>query len=119
LGCPVAGYEIHHGRVTRRNHEGLIELPDGSPEGVLTERVMATHWHGLLDNDDFRRVFLRWAAKRAGRDRFTAASDVDVAAVRGAQLDVLGDLVAEHLDTVALEKLITNGPTVLPRLTVH
>jgi adenosylcobyric acid synthase len=119
LGHPVAGYEIHHGRVTRHDHEGLIELPDGSPEGVLTERVMATHWHGLLDNDDFRRVFLRWAAERAGRDRFTAASDVDVAAVRGAQLDVLGDLVAEHLDTVALEKLITDGPTGLPRLTVH
>jgi adenosylcobyric acid synthase len=44
---------------------------------------------------------------------------VDVAAVRGAQLDVLGDLVAEHLDTVALEKLITSGPSGLPRLTVH
>lgn len=119
LGHEVAGYEIHHGRVTRCHRDGLVELPDGSPEGVLTERVMATHWHGILDNDDFRRSFLGWAAKRAGRDRFTTAPDVSVAAVREAQLDVLADLVATHLDTAALEKLITNGPSGLPRLVVR
>jgi adenosylcobyric acid synthase len=119
LGHPVTGYEIHHGRVLRRGGRGLVELPDGSPEGIMTERVMGTHWHGLLDNDDFRRTFLRWAAERAGREGFTPAADVSVAAVRAAQLDVLADLVAGHLDTVALEKIITGGPVPLPGLTVH
>jgi adenosylcobyric acid synthase len=116
LGHPVAGYEIHHGRVTRQPREHLIEYVDGSPEGVRTERVMGTHWHGLLDNDGFRRTFLRWAAERAGRDGFTPAPDVDVARTRAAQLDALADLVSEHLDTAALEKLIVDGPTPRPRL---
>jgi adenosylcobyric acid synthase len=79
---------------------------------------MCTHWHGLLDNDEFRRAFLRWAAERAGRDGFTPAPDVSVAAVRMAQLDLLGDLVADCLDVVALEKLITSGPSTLPGLRV-
>jgi len=33
-----------------------------------------------------------------------------VAALRQARLDVLGDLVAEHLDTAALSRLIEHGP---------
>jgi adenosylcobyric acid synthase len=119
LGHPVAGYEIHHGSVVRQPMPGLVELPDGSPEGVVTERVMGTHWHGLLDNDGFRRDFLRWVADRAGRHGFTPAPDVSVAAVRSAQLDVLAGLVAEHLDTAALEKLIEHGPIALPHLTVR
>jgi adenosylcobyric acid synthase len=92
LGHPVAGYEIHHGRVVRQEIPGLVERPDGTPEGALTDRVMGTHWHGLLDNDAFRRHVLRWAAARA------------------AQLDVLGDLVAGHLDTAALVALVEHGP---------
>ncbi|HEX6356988.1 cobyric acid synthase [Actinophytocola sp.] len=119
LGHPVTGYEIHHGRVSRQPSPALVELADGTPEGVVTDRVMGTHWHGLLDNDDFRRDVLRWVADRAGRTGFTPAPDVSVTAVRSAQLDVLADLVANHLDTTALENLIEHGPTPLPPLKVH
>jgi adenosylcobyric acid synthase len=119
FGHSVTGYEIHHGLVTRQPADGLIELANGSLEGVSAGRVMGTHWHGLLDNDDFRRTFLGWAANRAGRDGFTPAPDVNVGETRAAQLDVLGDLVADHLDTAALEKLIVDGPTSLPNLTVR
>ena len=119
LGHPVTGYEIHHGRVVRQPRAQLVEQHDGSPEGVLTERVMGTHWHGLLDNDDFRRAFLRWAAEAAGREGFTPASEVNVVQARAAQLDVLGDLVERHLDIVALEKLIVDGPARLPNLAVR
>lgn len=115
-GHTVTGYEIHHGRVVRQPSAGLVQQSDGSPEGVQTERVIGTHWHGLLDNDGFRRDFLRWVADRAGREGFTPASDINVAHVRTAQLDVLGDLVSRYLDTAALEKLIVAGPGRLPRL---
>ena len=119
LGHPVSGYEIHHGRVVRQAAPGLVERSDGLLEGALTDRVMGTHWHGLLDNDGFRRHVLRWAAARAGRDRFLPAPDTSVAAARAAQLDVLGDLVAEHIDTGALGNLIENGPQAdLPHLVV-
>ncbi|MFC0431112.1 cobyric acid synthase [Kutzneria buriramensis] len=111
LGQAVTGYEIHHGQVLRRPAEldGLIELSDGAVEGAVAGPVMGTHWHGLLENDGFRREFLRWAAGTAGRDGFTAAEGTSFAAARTAQLDLLGDLVEEHLDTEALLALIERG----------
>jgi adenosylcobyric acid synthase len=114
FGHPVSGYEIHHGRVIRQPEPHLIEPAEGACAG----RVIGTHWHGLLDNDGFRRAFLRWAADKAHRTGFTPAEDTDVVQVRTHQLDVLADLVEEHLDTAALEKLIVGGPTRLPRLEV-
>ncbi len=110
LGHPVSGYEIHHGRVVRQGTPSLVERADGTAEGARTDRVLGTHWHGLLDNDAFRRHVLRWAAERAGRAGFVPAPDTSAAAARAAQLDVLGDLVAEHLDTAALVRLIEDGP---------
>ncbi|GDY30582.1 cobyric acid synthase [Gandjariella thermophila] len=119
MGEPVRGYEIHHGRVARRRDDlaGLVELPGGEVEGALAGPVAATHWHGLLENDAFRRAFLRWAAERAGRDGFRAAEGVSFAAARAAQLDLLGDLVADHLDTEAVLRLLESGaPGGLPTL---
>jgi adenosylcobyric acid synthase len=111
FGEPATGYEIHHGRVVRRGEHlaGLVELPDGEIEGAATDTVLGTHWHGLLENDGVRRALLRWAAARAGRDGFTAAPDVSFAEARESQLDLLGDLVAEHLDTEAIARLLEHG----------
>jgi adenosylcobyric acid synthase len=72
--------------------------------------VYGTHWHGAFESDEFRRRFLTRAAEQAGRRGFTAAPDTRYAAVRERALDVLGDLVAEHLDTDALWRLIEKGP---------
>ncbi|MGH3438086.1 MAG: cobyric acid synthase, partial [Sciscionella sp.] len=105
---PVTGYEIHHGRILRHGARlsGLIELPHGATEGAVAGSVVGTHWHGLLENDAFRREFLRWVAERSGRDGFTVAEGTSFAAIRAAQLDLLGDLVAEHLDTTAVLRLL-------------
>ena len=119
FGHAVTGYEIHHGRVARRGaaSAGLIERSDGDIEGVVDGPVIGTHWHGLLENDGFRREFLRWAATTAGRDGFRAAPGHSFAAARQAQLDLLGDLVEQHLDTDALLALIEHGaPAGLPVL---
>ncbi|WP_116706849.1 cobyric acid synthase [Actinomycetospora cinnamomea] len=121
LGEPVAFYEIHHGRelrdgVGRPGPAPLVTLADGAAEGVDAGAVLGTHAHGLLENDTFRRRLLTRAAAAAGRD-FTPAPDTSYAAVRGAQLDLLGDLVERHLDTAALEQLITDGaPAGLPAI---
>jgi adenosylcobyric acid synthase len=106
-GEPVEAYEIHHGIVAVEGGERFL---DGCREGA----VWGTTWHGALENDGFRRAFLTDVARTAGRD-FTPAPDTDFAALREAQLDALGDLVEEHLDTAALAGLITSGaPTGLP-----
>ncbi len=76
--------------------------------------VWGTTWHGVLENDAFRRAFLVEVARAAGR-AFVPAPDTSFAAARERRLDALGDLVAEHADTDALWKLIENGaPAGLP-----
>jgi adenosylcobyric acid synthase len=119
-GEPVRGYEIHHGRVARSADPPLLDGHTGADAGSDAGTVVGTHWHGLLENDGFRRALLRRAAARAGRAGFVPAPDTDFAAERSAQLDLLGDLVEQHLDTAALERLIAHGtPPTLPTLRTH
>jgi len=103
-GAPVIGYEIHHGVVTV---SGITAEPFAG--GCRSGTVWGTSWHGTLENDDFRRAFLTEVAALAGRD-FKPAADTCFAALREESLDLLGDLVAEHLDTAALVRLIEGGP---------
>jgi adenosylcobyric acid synthase len=107
LGAPVAGYEIHHGvaEITDPAGQGTEPFLDGCRRGP----VWGTSWHGALENDAFRRAFLAEVAALAGRD-FTPAPGTSFAAIREARLDVLADLVAAHLDTAALSRLIEDGP---------
>ena len=107
FGEPVTGYEIHH---------GVVSADGGDPflDGCAAGAVRGTSWHGIFENDGFRRAFLADLAARTGRD-FVPAPDVSFAAVRERRYDLLADLVADHLDTDALSALITGGvPASLP-----
>jgi adenosylcobyric acid synthase len=118
-GVPVRGYEIHHGYVcqTASGIAPLIRLPDGGAEGAVAHNLFGTHWHGAFECDEFRRAFLSLAARRAGRHGFVVAPDTNFAELRERTVDLLGDLVEEHLDTGALQQLIgTGAPAGLPFL---
>ncbi|MDJ0410767.1 cobyric acid synthase [Rhodococcoides fascians] len=106
---PVRGYEIHHGRVVRNGDDALLTTAGGVGEGSVRGGVVGTHWHGLLESDDFRRSFLAWVAEKAGRAGFEVASDTSVAALREQQLDLLADLVDSNIDIDAVLDLIENG----------
>ncbi|WP_244198082.1 cobyric acid synthase [Nocardia neocaledoniensis] len=111
---PVGGYEIHHGRVQHSGDTPWLTI-DGQPEGSVREAIWGTHVHGLLESDTFRRAWLTEVAARAGRTGFRPAPDTSVAAVRTAQLDLLADLIEQHVDLDALDALIARGaPTDLP-----
>jgi adenosylcobyric acid synthase len=89
---------------------GVRPFLDGCRQGA----VWGTSWHGILENDGFRRAFLADVARVAGRD-FTPAPDVSFAALRAARLDALADLIERHLDTDAVLRLIEEGaPAELP-----
>ena len=115
----LGGYEIHHGRVSRCAEATWFEI-DGCPEGYRRDQIFGTHWHGLFDNDEFRRRWLTDAAWATGRDGFVVADDVDVAARRDAQLDVMADLLDVHLDVDAVTALLDDGaprrPTIVAAL---
>ena len=110
---PLHGYEIHHGRVAQCAEAAWFEV-DGYPQGYRRDRVFGTHWHGLFDNDDFRRRWLTDAAAAAGRDGFVVADDIDVSARRDGQLDVMADLLDAHLDVHAVTALLDTGPSPRP-----
>ncbi|MDX8151488.1 cobyric acid synthase [Patulibacter brassicae] len=123
---PAGGYEIRHGRVVRHGGAPLVvgdpvalaaeEAPgDVRDEGCVVGVVAGTSWHGLLEHDEARHALLRWAAAHRGRP--FAPGTARFADVRERRLDQLGDLVAEHLDTAALRRLLDEGvPPGLPTL---
>jgi adenosylcobyric acid synthase len=107
-GAAVSGYEIHHGSVTA---EGGEPFPGGCRVGA----VWGTLWHGALECDGFRRVWLREVAAQAGRNGFAPRSDISFGAQRTARLDLLADAVEEHLDTERLLHMVEYGaPPELP-----
>ena len=102
----TTGYEIHHGRVTASSGESFLD-------GVRVGAVSGTVWHGALESDGFRRAFLADVAAQAGRS--WEPGTVAFEDVRQARLDLLGDLVTEHLDTDAVLRLLEHGaPSGLP-----
>jgi adenosylcobyric acid synthase len=103
---PLSGYEIHHGQLARSTEDDWYGI------GIRSGLVYGTHWHGLLDNDDFRR---RWLTEIA--PGFGVADDVDVSARRDGQLDLMADLLAAHLDVDAILALLDGGPP--PRPTIR
>ncbi|XVV14079.1 cobyric acid synthase [Actinoplanes sp. CA-131856] len=111
FGAPVTGYEIHHGFVSQREDlKPLLVYDDERTEGAAAGNIFGTHWHGAFESDEFRRRFLTEAARLAGRRGFTVAPGTRFADLRERSLDILGDLVEEHLDTDALLRLIEQGP---------
>ena len=89
-----AGYEIHHGRVDGPSSAGS---------------VTGTMVHGSLEDDSTRAAYLRAALGVTSAASFPAA--------RERRLDLLGDLVEEHLDVDALLELASSGaPASLPVL---
>ncbi|EGD55692.1 cobyric acid synthase [Gordonia neofelifaecis] len=111
---PVRGYEIHHGRVVRSAEEPWLRDHRTGPEGARRGAVFGTHCHGALESDAFRRTYLREAARLAGVVGFEPDPAMSVADVRLAQLDLMADLVTEHLDMPSIHGLIADGPGRLP-----
>ena len=105
----TTAYEIHHGRITVEGGEPLF----APGEGCRVGSVLGTVWHGALESDGVRRSLLAEVAAATGRD--WSPGTVGFEQVRQARLDALGDLVADHLDTGAVVRLLEGGaPEGLP-----
>ena len=96
----------------QRGRPWFTDKPDdtGTPlDGCRSGAVSGTLWHGIFENDAFRRSFLAETARLAGRD-FAPAAGTGFAAARQAQFDALADAIGAGLDTAALLRLIERGP---------
>lgn len=91
------GYEIHHGRISRG------ERVQDFLGGVRAGRVFGTMRHGSFERDALRAEFL---AESLGMK----PSGVSFPGARERRLDLLADLVEQHLDVDALLELTRGGP---------
>jgi adenosylcobyric acid synthase len=113
LGRPVAGYQIHHGRVRRAGGATpwlhLDDVHGAEEEGARDAigTVLGTTVHGLFEEDGARVAFLEEVARRGGKS--FVASGWSFAAARERQIDCLADAVESHLDLDALTGLIAEG----------
>lgn len=106
LGAEASGYEIHHGRIARGDDEEFLG-------GARRAAVLGTMWHGSLESDRLRHALLREVA--AVCDRQWEPSGVRFADARAARLDLLADLLEQHVDVDALLTLVERGaPLDLP-----
>lgn len=109
-GIPVNGYEIHMGATRRvrehpfacvREHDVQHELEEGflSDDGLL----IGTYLHGILHNDGFRTAWLNLLRERHG---LSAQPQQNIEELRSKAYDRLADIVSEHLDMSAIERLL-------------
>ena len=73
-------------------------------EGCRNGVVVGTSWHGAFESDDFRRAFCSWLATVRGVAWIPGTGSF--AEARERRLDLLGDLIARHVDEAALHRLI-------------
>jgi adenosylcobyric acid synthase len=104
-GETLLGYEIHLGRTPSAN--ALIEIveregrPARQPDGAASAdgRVFGLYLHGLFDNDNFRRAWLRSLGAPAAEGNFREQQRL--------RFDRLADAVEAALDMNGLDALRT------------
>lgn len=90
---PGGAYEVHHGQVTRTTEEPWI-----GDEGAARGPFRGTHRHGQLEDDDFRRDFLSWVARVAGKPDFVVSPSTSFQEERLRQLDLIADAIEQAWD---------------------
>ncbi|MBN9643241.1 cobyric acid synthase [Corynebacterium mendelii] len=86
-------YEVHHGQVADSREQPWI-----GQEGAHRGHLFGTHRHGLMEDDCFRREFLRGVAAARGKTGFIAAGTTSFAAERLRQLDLIADTLESCWD---------------------
>lgn len=94
-GHPVAAYEVTHRTVDADRGEDF-------PGGVRIGNTCGTTWHGLFDNDGFRRAWLSQLAETVGSPWTPDPDAPGFAERRELMLDSLADSLTEHVDVDAL-----------------
>lgn len=109
-GLDVKGYEIHMGQtILDPSETPFIKLDDNRTDGAITAhgQIWGTYFHGIFDNDQFRRNWLNYLRQRKNLLPITTLRNYKE--WREYNLTQLGNLIKENLNMEYLMKLIENG----------
>ena len=101
-GCPVQGYEIHHG-ISKSDGQPVLRFDDGTVCGhAAGEKRWGSYLHGIFDNDVFRRWWLNRLRRRI------ALEPLEIGAVYNLEpaFDRLAETVREHIDLKFIYQLL-------------
>ncbi|HEY9291663.1 MAG TPA: cobyric acid synthase [Microlunatus sp.] len=98
-GHPVQAYEIHH---------GVAEVTGAEPflDGCRSGQVWGTMWHGILENDDFRRAWLSEVAAASGSAWQPVPDAPSFADRREGMINSLADTLERDADVELLLELL-------------
>lgn len=98
-GHPVQAYEIHHG-VAEPDSPDSLDRPETTPflGGWQCGQVWGTMWHGVLENDGFRRAWLAEVAGASGSGWRPRPGAPGYGERREVMIEALADAVDAHLD---------------------
>ena len=104
-GCPVSGYEIHHG-ISTEAERPLIRFEDSSSCGTssVDDHIWGCYLHGVFDADGFRRWFIDRLRRQKGLKpvgRILAPYDLENG------FDRLADCLRENLDIERIYRLLS------------
>ncbi|MEX0603402.1 MAG: cobyric acid synthase [Marinobacter sp.] len=107
---PLTGYEMHNGVSTGAALERPMASLDGKSDGAISDdnQIMGTYVHAIFDQPEACNALLQWCGLNAAGEG--AGQAVDYQRHRQQQLDRLGDMVEEHLDTEWLRQLLGLPP---------
>ena len=110
-GERVTGYEIHEGTSSLLNCKALLEIEKGQGndetgkvDGACYENIIATYFHGIFNNYNFRREFLNYIRAKKGLE--TKDGEDPYEAQKNYSLNKLADIVEENLDMEIIDELI-------------
>lgn len=95
--CSVQGYEIHHGRTSRKkNISSAVALSSGRKDGAVHPKmpVWGTYLHGIFDSDRFRRKFLNQVRRKKGLGPLANSHPYDM----DREIDRWADHLEKHLN---------------------
>jgi adenosylcobyric acid synthase len=109
----VGGYEIHMGESKRMSEatKPFIQTADGHEDGAVNaaQTVFGTYFHGIFDNDAFRRAFIN--VLRSSKGLMPIAASVDFATAKDAEYDRLAKQVKDNLNMTLLMQILEESRT--------
>lgn len=114
--CQLSGYEIHMGNTRLESTARPLLLvaenstQAGHHDGALSAdgAVWGTYFHGIFDNDDFRRHYLNMLKQKRFGVQQASLPVAAFAEQKEKGLDSLADLLADALDMEAIKTIIGN-----------